>query len=502
VTTALFLRLALGAAVTLGAAGCSSDDKPSSSSGDDAADGDGDNADNSDTEDGDKTPTGGGKIDGGGKLDSGFKPDGGTPSTGGNKDGGKPQVSGDGGGDAPQTGNQGNGGPPVNGRVNLAIAPGTALDRAKGDTHPSAGFAPPMGWNYYNIEGAKCRDGSQMGIFAHFGEDPEKLFVYFEGGGACANPGFCDLNPKNINEQFLTGGESAVASLVILPAPQSPNGTGVFDLANENNPFKGWSQIYIPYCTGDVYSGTRTGVTIEGVAEKQNFYGADNTKKIIARLAATFKKDLKRFVAGGSSAGGFGAGINFGAIQDTFSDAFGSVLLDASPPFTNDFMPTCLQKRWRDTWGIDGNFPSDCGEQCRNAEGGNLFQIVDYWREKYPKTNVALISGIHDEIIRLFYSLGNDSCKDYQADPPSLFIGTLGDTYPPDKFKMGLEQLRTKYIDSKQLATYYMDGFPNSTAHQSLFRARFYENAAGADKPTVAAFIKQWIDGAMTQVGP
>ncbi|MDB4988876.1 MAG: hypothetical protein JWN04_4054, partial [Myxococcaceae bacterium] len=79
---------------------------------------------------------------------------------------------------------------------------------------------------------------------------------------------------------------------------------------------------------------------------------------------------------------------------------------------------------------------------------------------------------------------------------------SIGQTYPPDMFNAGLEQLRTKYADSKQLATYYMDGFPNSTAHQCLFRTRLYENAAGDGKPTIAQFLKQWIDGTMTQVGP
>jgi hypothetical protein len=491
----LLLGLVFGASVALSAVGCGSDAAPKS--GDDTADDDtkGDAGKSSDAGIG-----GGGKIDSGTKLDASIKSDGSTGPGNVGKDGAITVSPAGDGGVVP--GNTGSGGAKVNGKINLAIPAGTALDRAKSDTHPSPGFTPPMGWNWYNIDGAKCRDGSPMGIFAHFGEDPEKLLVYFEGGGACANKGFCDLNPKNVSEQFLSGGESAVASLVILPQPQGPNGAGVFDLANADNPFKGWSQVFIPYCTGDVYSGTRSNVTIEGVDKPQNFYGAANVKLIIARLVATFQKDLKRFVAGGSSAGGFGAGINFGALQDSLPDAFGTVLLDASPPFTNDFMPSCLQQRWRDTWGIDGNYPADCGEQCRSADGGNLFQILDYWREKYPKTNVALISGIHDEIIRLFYSLGNDDCKNYAMDPPSLFIGTIGQTYDPDKFNMGLTQLRTKYVDSKQLATFFMDGLPNGTAHQCLFRDRFYSKAAGDDKPTIAAFIKSWIAGELTQVGP
>ncbi|MDB4990779.1 MAG: hypothetical protein JWN04_5957, partial [Myxococcaceae bacterium] len=261
------------------------------------------------------------------------------------------------------------------GYVNLALKDGKPFDRTNGDTHPMSGFTPPSGWSWYDIEGAKCRDGSQFGVFVHFGADPETLFIYHEGGGACANSGFCTLNPINVNQQFATGGESALASLLILPVPQAPSGVGVFELDNTENPFANWSQVFIPYCTGDVYAGTRSNVTVDGVTTPQNFYGASNTHAVYARIAATFKKDLKRFVTGGSSAGGFGAGINFGYLQDSLPDAYGTVLLDASPPFTNDYIPVCLQQRWRDTWGVDGDYPSDCGEECRSADGGNLFQI-------------------------------------------------------------------------------------------------------------------------------
>ncbi|MET0284879.1 MAG: pectin acetylesterase-family hydrolase [Polyangiales bacterium] len=493
-SASFLLRASLALATAIGAVHCASGTPSPSEPADDPGD-------DGTQDDADGRPTGNrdaGSRDAGGKLDAKVPA---TNADAGNnppRDTGTPSAA-DAGEDpgTPNTDQK----PVIDDKyVKLDIAATTAFDKAKADKHP---FDAPAinGWNWYNIDGAKCRDGSQFGVYVHWGEDPKKLFIYFEGGGACANPGFCTLNPKNVGEQFLSGGESAVASLFLLPAPQGPNGQGIFELANANNPVKGWSQVWIPYCTGDVYAGNKTNVTIEGVPEPQNFYGDANIKKVIGRMKATFP-DITRFVAGGSSAGGYGAGIHFGNIQDTFREALGSALLDASPPFTNDYIPVCLQERWRDSWGVDSAFPSDCGEQCRSADGGNLFQIVDYWREKYPSAKVALISGIHDEIIRLFFSLGNDNCSNYQADPTSLFIGTLGDTYPPDKFKMGLDQLRMKYKESEQLGTYYMDGFPNSTAHQSLFRGRLYEKAAGADKPTIAEFLKTWIAGTMTQVGP
>ncbi|MDB4985414.1 MAG: uncharacterized protein JWN04_592, partial [Myxococcaceae bacterium] len=195
--------------------------------------------------------------------------------------------------------------------------------------------------------------------------------------------------------------------------------------------------------------------------------------------------------------------LNFGMIQDSFASAEGSALLDASPPFSNTYAPVCLQKRWREAWNLDANIPSDCGEQCKSADGGNLFSIVDYWRGKYPKAHIALISGVHDEIIRLFFALGNNNCADYQTDDPVFsFIGSIGQTYDPAMFEAGLMDLRTRYVTTGQLATYYEDGLPNGTIHQSLFDPRLFTEAAGAGKGTIAAFLTKFTNNEMSQVGP
>ena len=387
--------------------------------------------------------------------------------------------------------------------VNLAIPLGTPLDPSKGDAHPLADYKPPAGWSWYNIEGAKCRDGSQNGIMVHWAATKStKLLLYFEGGGACTNAGFCALNPVKVSQTFLSGGETVLTSLMLLDQAQAPSGDGIFALTNKDNPYKDWNMVYIPYCTGDVHFGAAPQGKIDGVTEPQMFVGAKNTQLIIARVAATFA-DTTRFIAAGSSAGGYGAGLNFGMIQDTFgAKAYGTAILDASPPFSNEFSPACVQKHWRENWNLDANLPSDCGAQCKSADGGNLFNIMDYWRAKYPSAKIALISGIHDEIIRLFFSLGNDNCANYGADPTALFIGTIGQTYDPDKFKAGLLDVRKRYAATNQLATYYMDGFPNATAHQCLFRPRVYQEAAGAGLGTIASFLGKFAAGTMTQVGP
>ena len=171
-------------------------------------------------------------------------------------------------------------------------------------------------------------------------------------------------------------------------------------MKNAANPFKDWNQVYVPYCTGDVHFGTKRDAAVPNVPAKQQFVGYPNMQKFMARLAPTFRS-VERVVLTGASAGGFGAGLNYGLVQDSFAPVPVAVIDDSGPPLSTRYLPACLQKIWRETWGLDDALPSDCTE-CREPGGSGLMNIVDYWRRKYPLGRVALIESVHDEVIRLF----------------------------------------------------------------------------------------------------
>jgi hypothetical protein len=358
-------------------------------------------------------------------------------------------------------------------------------------------MSAPAGWNWYTIDGATCRDGSPTGFYVRYGST-NRLLVYLEGGGACTSPGFCDHNPANLSQVFIAGGETVIGSTFLLPGLQQPGTLGIWDMANASNPFKDWNQIYVPYCTGDVHFGTKRDALVNGVAAKQQFVGYPNMQKFIARIVPTFPA-VERVVLAGASAGGFGAGLNFGLVQDSFATVPVYVLDDSGPPLSTKYLPPCLQKIWRETWGMDESLPSDCTE-CRQADGSGLMQIVDYWRRKYPLARVALVESVHDEVIRLFFSAGNDNCAN--NDPILLFLGTLTLTYDANKFQEGLLDLRARYACSNQLATYYVSTLFNDTPHQQIFRDRFYQPIANGSTVTVAQWVSDFLADRMTHIGP
>jgi Pectinacetylesterase len=408
--------------------------------------------------------------------------------------------------------------------VNLAVARGAPLDPTGGDVIPAGdgGSATvPAGWHFYLIDGAVCRDGSPSGIYVRYSPSgSRKLMIYLEGGGACISPHFCDHNPANLH-QFFPGGPAQGESFSAVVAAnmndfvlQQPYTTGTFDDTNDENPFKDWNRVYVPYCTGDVHFGTAENVVMDdglGGTRHLQFVGHRNMQKIIARVAPTFAA-VDQVILTGTSAGGLGAVLNYGLVQDSFGSVPVSVIDDSGPAFADPmYLATCLQKELRELWGWDASLPSDC-QECRPADGGGLINIVSYWLHKVPGARIGLISSIHDQIFRLFYSAGMGGCA--SNDPNILSgLGLQGSDppqYPGPLFASALDSLRATYSCTKAFGSYYIGAAdPDAstsngaidTLHMHTFRNRFYEPLAGGI--TLAKWTSDFVAGApVANVGP
>ncbi len=385
------------------------------------------------------------------------------------------------------------------GFMNLAPQLGSALDP---DASTPLTPAPPTGWKWYEIQGAVCRDGSQNGIYVKFTAS-DKLLVFIEGGGACSSPGFCDYNPASVSQRigsFLGDDGERGATLLnssLENVRQQPGAEGIFAPSNAANPFNGWNMVYIPYCTGDVHFGTRTNVTVTGVAQPQQFVGHLNMQKFVARIVPTFRDKVDRVVLAGSSAGGFGVLLNFSMVQDAFGEVPVVALDDSSVPFPDKSLPVCLQNRWRELWGFNDAFPPDC-MGCFNADGGGLINLAGYLQSKHPNFSAAVISSTEDEVIRAFYSSGLNDCANFENASP--IDAAFGETFPADEYRQALLDVRMLFQVTGKFASYYMGADSVKTFHQHLWRPRFYEAAAGST--AMATWTSSFLRGEMQQVGP
>jgi hypothetical protein len=399
----------------------------------------------------------------------------------------------------------------------------SALDRTHSDAFPGdAGATVPDGWNFYQIPGSICRDGSQNGIFVRYSSDTtnaDKLMIYFEGGGACLSPHFCDHNPANLNQMFSGGadvqGEAFNAILtdnLLQPLPQLPWDRGIFDFTNDANPFQGWNEVYIPYCTGDVHFGTNdNGTVATSIITGGHFVGYNNTKLDIGHIVPTFP-NVKRVMLAGSSAGGLGAVFNFGMVQDAFTTKVPvSVLDDSAVGFPDtQYMPACLQQEFRTTWGLDAAYPSDC-QSCFSQDGSGMMNLISYWHAKYKNAKIGLVMSEHDQIFRLFFASGANSCA---TNDPNLLttLGLQGGNVPGytgDEWAMALQSLRTAYDCTGAFSSYFIGtenpdaGDTNGTIdtlHMHIFRDRFFQQLAGS--MTIAQWATDLVNGKVEDVGP
>src|SRR5438045_3078067 len=171
------------------------------------------------------------------------------------------------------------GGPPGtggNGSTGAAPDPAGATPATPTPTvsscHPEVDFrgapidAPADQWTWVPFAGARCRDGSTTGVGVRVHPGATRLAIYFEGGGACFHDASCV-----INDVFQNFGESQFNSW------STATGTGgIFDPTRDDNPYRGFSFVYVPYCTGDVHAGSRDHVDVPGGPTNQAFVGYRN----------------------------------------------------------------------------------------------------------------------------------------------------------------------------------------------------------------------------------
>jgi len=104
-------------------------------------------------------------------------------------------------------------------------------------------------WVVHDADGCVCADGSDYQYLTWAG-DPDKVVIFLQGGGACFTAETCEIGSPA--QSF---SHDIVADLEA--ARSGGFRRGLFDFDNPENPVGDWSVIYLPYCTGDVFLGTR-----------------------------------------------------------------------------------------------------------------------------------------------------------------------------------------------------------------------------------------------------
>lgn len=317
-------------------------------------------------------------------------------------------------------------------------------------------------WEWQAVSGTMCRDGSEAGFFLRRRPFDKNLVVYLEGGGSCFNSLTCLANPKSVGDQY-------------------PSAEGIFQ-ERDDNPVHGWNFVHVPYCTGDIFAGTRENVPVPGVIGKQNFVGYRNMQLIMDQLK-TMMPELENILVTGVSAGGFGAIFHYPTAKERWPDSKVVLLDDSGIPLEDKWLAPCLQHNFRTLWGMDAALPEEC-TACRGENGGGLVEFTRYLRDRYGDYDKGMIMSLQDGTMRFFYGFGLNECR------PPLFPN-----FPAKDFEEGVRSLRDNYLQGG-IPSFVQSG----THHVYLSGKTFYEVQANGQN--LASWVQDLLDHKAEDRGP
>ena len=288
----------------------------------------------------------------------------------------------------------------------------------------------PYIWQYTEVEGARCRDGSPAGVATNFVPGSKKLMIYLEGGGFCLDETSCSVNFAKASDQ------TALLGTLIGVG-------GWFDRLALDNPLRDFNFVYVPYCTGDLFSGANPFGNVPGVGA-QRFVGYLNMQRFLPRIAATFP-DATNVVLSGGSAGAIGAIRTSLLVQRAFPEVRFGVVSDSGPPLSKAVYAPCLQRRERELFALDETILAECGAACPDPDNAWLDFSVFAARQLRDRP-LGLIQSLDDWGIAGFLGAGNDGC----TDPD------LQRTIPAEALHAELLQLRARFAELPNFSTFYL----------------------------------------------
>jgi Pectinacetylesterase len=155
----------------------------------------------------------------------------------------------------------------------------------------------------------ECADGSEFAFWERR-SDPTKVVFFLDGGGVCYDAASCAFtgldHPGEAAYDWSIWGEN--------PAAEG----GIFNFARADNPFRNYSFIYVPSCTGDAHLGDVTRKYSPRLTVEHK--GLVNGTAALNYLTKSFPHAAQVVVVG-KSVGSIAAPVYGGLVADRLPDA-------------------------------------------------------------------------------------------------------------------------------------------------------------------------------------
>lgn len=247
-----------------------------------------------------------------------------------------------------------------------------------------------------------CSDGSPFRYFVYTGSS-ERVLVYMQGGGACWNDLTCALGGSMSPQSCPTEAE-------FLEGVDSHRYDGVLDQTNPDNPFLGWTIVYVPYCTSDIHWGQNTKEYAGGLVQHHmGFVNASSAMNWIYE----HRPNPDMVVASGCSAGGYGALLHSTYLAEHYPTAAVRVLVDSAAGVTAGTFIADAMEVWNARPGMPAFIPALANADFSTITFQQVFSAI---ASHFPQHRYALYSPTNDELqIFIYKAMGGK-----EADWPQL----------------------------------------------------------------------------------
>ncbi len=275
-------------------------------------------------------------------------------------------------------------------------ADGTGTDAAEGD----APVDPQTQWVEHEAPAeCECAHGDPYSYWTRTA-DPDKVVLYFQGGGACFSADMCAQGSTNYTQ---------VASGLEVTGTDSRDPSGIFDLNDPANPFRDWSFVYVPYCTGDLHLGDNVNEYSPEVTVSHK--GFVNASAAYDTLLEEFGGAGEVFVTG-SSAGGVPSPMFGALVADDLPDAQVTVLADASGAYPSS---PAVNAGIGALWGTFANVPDWPENEGLTPEDWGVTDLFVQAGAHAPDVRFARYDNAYDDVQTSFSSLagfGGDDLRE------------------------------------------------------------------------------------------
>lgn len=232
-----------------------------------------------------------------------------------------------------------------------------------------------------------CAGGDPYAFFTRQA-NPDKLLIYFQGGGACWNAETCDAN-AGIYDRVVEGDEASRLS------------SGIFNpAAGGENPFADYSAVFVPYCTGDLHTGSSTVTYGEQVVHHNGY--ANATAALNWAFATYPAPDQVAIV--GCSAGSYASIFYAPTIARRYS---GADIVQLGDSGVGRIMPG-----WGgfDVWGTFAHLPRGVRRTAPDAFIASIYRAA---ARAYPRVEFAEYNTFNDNVQAYYFVLMGGTLPDW-----------------------------------------------------------------------------------------